>query len=171
MHIPPSPTIYDSSAASLSALRLRFSRRLSLRDAKIAYCLSSTPVIQYPKLAPAPPKTGYAHSEPLLKNGRISRPNCHTRTASPVEYQLTSSLKAVCCATGLHGGVGHTEATPKQDFRDHCEGESSRDVCSEMIRVSTTIQLNRICRSGCIASAIDNCFAEWWICEVVATSR
>ena len=72
-----------ASLASLSARRCRFSNKLALRALKIACCLFSTPIIQYPKLAPAPAKTGYAHSDSLLKNGRISRPSCQKRTARP----------------------------------------------------------------------------------------
>ena len=79
-----------ASAASLSALRALFSNKLFLLAAKIACCLSSTPCNQYPKLAPVPAKSGYAHSDSLLKNGRISRPSCHARTAMPRSVDVSS---------------------------------------------------------------------------------
>lgn len=72
------------AAPSLAALRARFSRMVCFRSSSTAACRSSTPWSQYPKLAPTPAKTGYAHSEPRLNQGRISRPSCQKRTATPV---------------------------------------------------------------------------------------
>lgn len=89
LSISSNPLLYASaSAAALAALLALFSNKLSLRAAKIVCCLSSTPCSQYPKLAPAPAKTGYAHSDSLFKNGRISRPSCHARTARPDPQRL-----------------------------------------------------------------------------------
>jgi len=90
--IPNSPSIitplYDSdSAASLSALLALFSKRLVLLAPKIACCLCSTPVNHHPKLPPMPANAGYAHSDSLLKNGRISRPSCQNRVARPKPAQ------------------------------------------------------------------------------------
>lgn len=68
---------------SLAALRARFSRMICFRSSSTAACRSSTPCSQYPKLPPTPAKTGYAHSELRLKSGRISRPSCQRRTATP----------------------------------------------------------------------------------------
>ena len=85
-NIPPFWALTPStpnSAASLSALLFRFSNNLSLRSASTCICLRSTPVNQYPKLAPKPAKTGYAHKPSLTKKGRISMPSCHNRTATP----------------------------------------------------------------------------------------
>jgi hypothetical protein len=89
---------YDSASASLAALLARFSNKLSLLDAKIVCCLCSTPVNQYPKLPPTPAKTGHAHSDSLLKKGRISRPSCQKRTATPIklsQVSIQSSLYGV----------------------------------------------------------------------------
>lgn len=86
--LPPRTNVasYDSASAfSLSALRALLSKRLCRLAPRIACCLLSTPINQYPKLPPAPAKTGYAHSDSLLKNGRISRPSCQKRTAMPAE--------------------------------------------------------------------------------------
>lgn len=87
--------LYACSAAvwaSRCARRARLSRMVCFRSSRIVFCLSSTPCSQYPKLAPAPAKTGYAHSEPRLKKGRISRPSCQKRTATPGEEVNWSEL-------------------------------------------------------------------------------
>lgn len=97
LHLHPFQNFHAAaSLASLSARRCRFSNKLALRALKIACCLFSTPIIQYPKLAPAPAKTGYAHKDSLLKNGRISRPSCQMRTARPRNLLATTLIFHDC---------------------------------------------------------------------------
>lgn len=83
------PCTHAASVAppSRAALRARLASIDSFLSVKIAVCFLSTVSSQYPKLAPHPAKTGYAHSDPRLKSGRISRPSCHSRVATPKPVQ------------------------------------------------------------------------------------
>ncbi|TVY81800.1 putative translation initiation factor eIF-2B subunit delta [Lachnellula suecica] len=100
---------YAASAASLSALLALFSSKLSLLAPKTACCLSSTPINQYPKLAPMPPYSGYAHSDPRLKKGRISMPRRQTLTARPVHNTVISNW----IGDGEGNGDGEEGEVPK----------------------------------------------------------
>ncbi|KHO00286.1 uncharacterized protein MAM_02209 [Metarhizium album ARSEF 1941] len=63
----------------------------------MALCLSSMPCSQCPKEAPPRAYAGYAHSDDLLKKGRISIPTCQKRTARPALHPDVSELLP-CCA-------------------------------------------------------------------------
>lgn len=97
----------SAAPASRAALLARFARIDSLRSVRSAVCFSSTVWSQYPKLAPQPAKTGYAHRDPLLNHGRISRPSCHSRVATPAHQKHVRPIfsHAICSYRALVIGM------------------------------------------------------------------
>lgn len=85
---PPSPAV-----PSRSALRLLFSITSSFLCCNIFICLSSTPFNQYPNDPPMLAKSGYTHSEPLWKNGRISMPIWANLVAMPGGVSLNPGCR------------------------------------------------------------------------------
>lgn len=114
---PNHASIFSASRAARLALFARISSFLCIR---IPVCLSSTVCSQYPKLAPHPAKTGQAHRDPLLKNGRISSPSCQARVARPVAYcQLYSSDASYSPRCSSEYSGIHTEARPEHNSVHH----------------------------------------------------
>ena len=127
MHIPPSTYAASVAPASRACLLARFARMFAFLSSKTAVCFWSIVSSQYPKLAPHPAKTGHTHRDPRLNMGRISRPSCHSRVATP-NYTLVSALfflpppswQLLSCS---RMGSVHTEARPEEDAGNHV------DVC------------------------------------------
>jgi hypothetical protein len=150
----------SAAAAALSALLALFSNKDFFLSSRIDLWLSSTPCNQYPKPAPAPPKTGYAHSDPLLKKGLISRPSCQKRTARPGRTTMISfngkqregfTRTPGCWYLGCSGGGWkvRTETAPEEDLGNHCESQSTDRVCVW------------VWRSRCPCASIAAGCAEW----------
>jgi len=111
------------SSCSLAARLALFSSSICRRSLRIEVCLSSTPCIQYPKLAPTPANTGHAHRDPRLKRGRISNPSCHARTATPSRVKSASSFLRWLPEKlpGVNCDEIRTEACPEEDPAHHLD--------------------------------------------------